>query len=425
MRATRMSSEARSPGTRSAAGALPAGALPAAGATAATAIRAARVCDGPHEGVNELLATIGLVDHHVHGVVRGSLDAAALADLLIESDRRSAATVAGFETQVWYAARRWCAPLLGLEPSAPIEAYLAARLSRPNEAIAARLLPLAGFARLVVETGYRGHEVTGPDELGRLAGAPAHRVVRLEALAERLAVAGTRPADYAAAFRAALAAELTAGAVGTKTILAYRTGFDLDLAAPTEAEVASAAAAWLPGAAAGRARLADPVLVRFGIWAAVETGRPLQVHTGYGDPDLDLHRADPLLLTDFLRATESRCAVLLLHTYPFQRGAGYLAQMFPHVFIDVGLAVNYAGAGSTEIVAETLELAPFTKILFSSDAWGAPELHLLGSWLFRRALSRVVGEWVDRGDWSAADAERAIRLIAGDNARRVYGLPAD
>jgi len=155
---------------------------------------------------------------------------------------------------------------------------------------------------------------------------------------------------------------------------------------------------------------------------AALTGRPLQIHTGYGDSDLDLHRSDPLLLTDFLRATEHTCPVLLLHTYPFQRNAGYLAQMFPHVFVDVGLAVNYVGAQGPQVIAESLEVAPFTKVLFSSDAWGVPELHLLGSWLFRRGLARVLGDWVARDDWSLSDAERVVGLVAGGNARRVYHL---
>lgn len=60
----------------------------------------------------------------------------------------------------------------------------------------------------------------------------------------------------------------------------------------------------------------------------------------------------------------------------------------------------------------------------ADDAWGLPELHLVGSLLLRRGMSRVVGEWVARGDWSLADAERVVRRIAGENARRVYGLPA-
>ena len=36
--------------------------------------------------------------------------------------------------------------------------------------------------------------------------------------------------------------------------------------------------------------------------------------------------------------------VLLLHNYPFQRHAGYLAQVFDHVHLDVGLAVHNTGA---------------------------------------------------------------------------------
>ena len=65
--------------------------------------------------------------------------------------------------------------------------------------------------------------------------------------------------------------------------------------------------------------------------------------------------------------------------------------MFGHVYMDVGLAINHTGAASDRIIAESLELAPFRKVLFSSDAWGLPELHLLGSWLFRRGLARGAG----------------------------------
>jgi predicted TIM-barrel fold metal-dependent hydrolase len=402
----------------------------AASSVAAAAIRDAGVCDGPDAGLNERLGAVGLVDHHVHGTRRGAVDEAGLADMLIESDRRSAAEAAGYETQVWHAVRRWCAPLMGLEPYTPAASYVARRLELGPDAVATALLPAAGFSHLVVETGFRGDLISSPAELSAAAGGvPASRVVRLEALAERLIAEIRDPWTYPGVFRAALAAELAGAdpAVGFKTILAYRGGFDRDLARPTDEAVARSAAAWSAevqaGAGSGRpVRLTDDALLRFGIWSAVDTGRPLQVHSGFGDPDLDLHRADPLLLTGFLRATEGRADVLLLHAYPFQRGAGYLAQMFPHVYLDVGLAINYAGAASAAIVSESMELAPFRKLLFSSDGWGAPELHLLGSWLFRRAMARLLGAWVARGDWSRADAERVIDLVAGENARRVYGL---
>jgi len=37
-------------------------------------------------------------------------------------------------------------------------------------------------------------------------------------------------------------------------------------------------------------------------------------------------------------------------------------------------------------------------------------------------MSRIIGEWVARRDWSHADAERVVQLIASENVRRVYGL---
>jgi uncharacterized protein len=87
----------------------------------------------------------------------------------------------------------------------------------------------------------------------------------------------------------------------------------------------------------------------------------------------------------------------------------------------VGLAVNHTGLGSAGVVAESLELAPFAKILFSSDAYGPAELHYLGAHLWRRGLGRVLGAWVDEGAATVADAERIVTLIGRDNALRVYG----
>ena len=385
---------------------------------------ALRASDGPSPELNELVDRIGLVDHHTHSVVAGPVDRDAYAFMLDESDRPASARVAGLDTQVGFAVRRWCAPLLGLAPHAPADAFLEARLALAPTDATARFLPTAGFERLLVETGYRGDALFATPELERLTRTPVSTVARLETIAESVAGRGSAAGDFANAVRRSVDAALAAGAVGLKSIVAYRAGLDVDPRRPSDAEVERAAGAWLATLDAGSApRLADPVLLRFLLWTALDTGRPLQVHAGFGDPDLHLRRSDPLLLTDFIRLSDGRAPILLLHTYPFHREAGYLAQMFEHVYVDVGLAVNYSGAQSPQIIAESLELAPFRKVLFSSDAWGLPDLHLLGSLLFRRGLSRVLGRWVVDGDWSLADAERVVRLVAAENARRVYGLP--
>jgi len=112
----------------------------------------------------------------------------------------------------------------------------------------------------------------------------------------------------------------------------------------------------------------------------------------------------------------------LLHNYPFHRYAGYLAQVFSHVHVDLGLATHNLGRASGRVIGELLELAPFGKVLFSSDAFGLPELYHLGTLLFRRGLAGVLQEGVSDGSWTETDAERIAGMILAGNAIRAYGL---
>ena len=367
-------------------------------------------------------AELRLVDHHVHGAFVAAPDRAGFEEALREGPHGPVPPwMSAFDSQLGFAVRRWCAPLLDLPAHAPADAYWRRRDELGEPSVTARLLPAAGVDHWLVDTGYQGDVLTSPDALGRAAGGRGHTVVRLEALAEALAAQGTAAAAYPEAFRALLH-EATRDAVAVKTVAAYRAGLDLDWSAPDPAEVRAAAGRWL--AEAGPApRLTDPVLLRHGVHCAVERGLPIQVHTGFGDRDLDLHRANPLLLTGLLRQPAvAAVPVMLLHCYPFHREAGYLAQAFDQVYCDVGLAVNHVGARAAAVVAESMELAPFAKLLYSSDAWGPAELHYLGATLWRRATAAATQAWVDAGDWSEPDARRVMRMIGRDNALRAYRL---
>ena len=247
--------------------------------------------------------------------------------------------------------------------------------------------------------------------------------MRLEHVAEALLREIANPADYVDRFGQRLH-ELTRSAVGVKTVLAYRTGFDRDLSRPAPAAVVEAARRWQQNLRAPPRKLTDLTLIAHGIHTAVSMKLPLQFHVGFGDRDLDLHKTNPLYLLDFLRSAEVRdTPIMLLHCYPFEREAGYLAHAFENVYLDVGLAVNFTGSRSRDLVARSFELAPFTKILYSSDAFGPAELHYLGAKLWRNAITKVVGGWIDDDDCSEADARRIVHLVARDNARRVYALP--
>jgi len=357
-------------------------------------------------------------------VAAGALDGLGVEALLTESPYPPPPSTRVFDSQLGFAVRRWCAPLLDLEPSAPGPRYLQRRAELGPQEVSRRLLRAAEVEAWLVDTGFREGELTTPAQLTQLSGAPAHEIVRLESVAEQVARGGVTAAGYQAAVEHAVAARAEA-AVAFKSIAAYRYGLDFPPGRPAAAEVAAAAGHLLRSLDTDpAARLSDPVLLQQVIWTGLDNGLPLQFHTGFGDPDIRLHRADPSLLHDFLLATRpAGTPVLLLHCYPYHRQAGYLAQVMPHVYLDVGLALNHVGARSAAVLAEALELAPFHKVLYSSDAFGLPELHYLGAAGFRRDLAKVTGAFVAEGLWSATDADRVSNLIGVANARRVYGLP--
>ena len=368
----------------------------------------------------EHVSAVRLVDHHVHGAFTADLERAEFETHLNEGSPDPVPEwMTQFDSQLGFAIRRWCAPVLDLPAHAPADEYWARRAELGVPTVTERFLRAAGVSDWLVDTGYGAGAILDVHGMAAASGGRGHLIVRLESLAEGMAADGVSDRDYADEFGARLE-RATRHAVGVKSILAYRCGFDIDLSPPAPQAVAAAAGRWLDG---GGTRLADPVLLRHGLHAAVHLGLPIQIHTGFGDRDLDLHRANPIHLLDFLRTPGvADVPIMLLHCYPYHREAGYLAQAFANVHFDVGLAINHIGVRSTQVVAESFELAPFAKQLYSSDAWGPPELHHLGAVLWRRAVARVLGRWVDDDDWSAADAARVVDMIGGSNARRVYRL---
>jgi hypothetical protein len=370
------------------------------------------------------LRNVTLVDHHVHGCFIEPLTREQFERAINEGSPDPVPKfMTQFDSQLGFAIRRWCAPRLGLPAHASADEYWAKRGSLSTGEINRIFLGDAGVEHWVVDTGFSPEAISSPAAVARDSGRPSAEVLRLELIAEALLDDGVPAADFAAAYRSTLEAA-SRTAVGFKTIVAYRTGFDIEWSAPADGAVERAVSAWRTNSP-GAARLNDPVIIAFLIHSAAELGLPLQFHTGFGDRDLDLHRSNPMLLLPLLRQPSiAGTPIMLLHCYPYHREAGYLAQAFDNVYFDIGLSANYVGAQSTQLVAESLETTPFAKQLYSSDAFGLPELHFLGSVLWRRAMGQTLGGWVRSGDWSETEAIRVVDMIGRGNARRVYGLAA-
>ncbi|MBX6343308.1 MAG: amidohydrolase family protein, partial [Thermomicrobiaceae bacterium] len=246
----------------------------------------------------------------------------------------------------------------------------------------------------------------------------------IETLAERLIPSHASWESLRQAFAEALAASRSRGAVGFKSIAAYRTGLDV------ERVDAAAAGAALAAVRAGLEeetplRLTSKPLIDALIWEAMEVaselGLPIQFHVGLGDDDVFLPRANPTLLQAlFQEPRYSGVPIVLLHCYPYVREAAYLSSIYPNAYTDLGLTVPLAGPDCAPLLRAALGLAPTTKVLASTDGHGLPEFQWFAAHLWRDALARVLADLVAEGWLSDADAPRLAAMVLHGNAELIY-----
>ena len=356
---------------------------------------------------------IPLIDNHAHPLLPPDVAAREpFARYFTEAHDGETVARHAPHTLFYRQALRELATFLGC--SATEEETLAARAAQPFEAYVRRLLADAGVEAVLLDDGYPRAGALTLQETAAAAGVPVRRVLRLERLVEDLIPAH----DSVGALTQAMLAGLEAarpGLAAVKSIIAYRTGLLVGTPAPAEAERALVETrdAWgdTPGRLAAKPLL-DLLLPVAAEWAAAR-GLPLHLHTGFGDRDVDLRLANPLHLRPLLEGGAlAHGPVVLLHAgYPYVREAAYLASVYPNVYVDISQATPLlAGPALTRVLEELLGLAPVTKLLYGSDAWGIPEWFWLAARTARRALAEALA-------WLPADEARwAARRILHDNA---------
>ncbi|WP_051950564.1 hypothetical protein [Actinacidiphila yeochonensis] len=373
-----------------------------------------------------------LLDAYCHGYDPGDLGLGGF-EALLPGEAAPGTTL--FDSPAGYAVRRWCPPLLGLEPHCPPARYLARRRELGAFQAVRLLLRGAGIAGYVVDSGEPGG-LASAKELAEAAGAPAGEAVRLEPLIQQVAdTSGTVDAFLAnlaeavhsaapAATALCLDGALPCGGVpGTPAFPAGSVepalpgaaalgepgcgsgcgcGGAGDTGPPGPLDVRRAAGRWL-AVRRVRERPADPVLLRHLRWQAVAAGLPLLLRYPCGGPGPGADAA-------FLRAAAGLGAdVVLLPPARHEAAAALLAAQLPHVHVAVG-------GDPSAVLAST----PFGKVLYGSGAAGLPELHVAAAGGFRVGLGRLVAERVAAGEWSRADGERVTSLVCAGNAARLF-----
>jgi predicted TIM-barrel fold metal-dependent hydrolase len=298
-------------------------------------------------------------------------------------------------------------------------AVLSVRASDPT-GYTRQLMREANLEALLLDTGYGGGGAL--EEHESLLQSPVFEIARIESVAERLLPEVRSAEELLAAVKEDLS---RSEAVGFKTVIAYRGGLAVPLD-PSEEELERAFEA--EKAAGGtEVRVQQPallgalLLVALGV--AGRTGKPLQVHTGFGDEDLHLPATNPALLKPLLdHPLAAGVRVVVLHAYPYVRQAGWLASLYPNVLLDLSLAIPLTAHAAENVISEALELAPWSQLLYASDGFIGPELFVLGAQRFREALAGVLEDLVGQRFLTVSEAEALAEAVLRGNACTSYAI---
>ena len=152
-------------------------------------------------------------------------------------------------------------------------------------------------------------------------------------------------------------------------------------------------------------------------------GLPFQFHTGLGDTDINLVKANPAYMQALISAFPQVDFVILHSSYPYTREAGYLAANYVNAWLDIGeVFPMLSRSGEETVIRQALELTPSSKILWSTDGHFYPETYHLANRQFRDAFSRVLTSYVAEGDLTVAQAVNVAVDIMFWNSNALYRL---
>lgn len=260
------------------------------------------------------------------------------------------------------------------------------------------------------------------------------RIVRIESVAEKILSGLSKGEESLEKLRGEfvrLISEAIADSkvVGFKSVVCYRTG--LNVQQPAEEAVVDALSRTLQQT--GSYRVEDRAL---NDWLVLQTldllkeakvssgvNKPLQLHTGLGDADISLVLANPAYLQSVIAQYPEVDFVLLHSSYPYTREAGYLACVYPNVYLDLGEVFPMVSRDAQEsIVRDSLDIVPSTRLLWSTDGHFFPETFWLGNKQFRQALETVLVDYVTRGDYTIEQAKNTAAEILFHNSNKIYNL---
>ena len=282
-----------------------------------------------------------------------------------------------------------------------------------------RLFKDVGIDGLLVDEGGGKPRIT-LDELGKHVPARLWRVARTDNFIRDLLLETDNWPRFFERYQRELEAAIADGAIAFKSVIAYRTGLDVQPVSEDEARRNFESNRQdLEHAQKG---LRDFLLCHT-MDVARERGMWMHIHAAVGDPDIVYQRANPAQLYPLLHSERFRAnRVVLIHGgWPWVDEAAAIASILPNVYVDVSEGTLFGMPNVRQRIMEVLEACPYSKILYGADG-SIPEALWITARRYKAVLARVLEDLVAEGFCNRREAVQVARLILHDNAVRMYSL---
>ncbi|KAL4924569.1 extracellular developmental signal biosynthesis protein FluG [Aspergillus undulatus] len=409
---------------------------------------------GSLSALRQLIQNHPIIDNHAHNLLSQAA-ASNYAKYPLEqiiSEAQGVALTNASSTLPFHRAAAQLATLYQT-PSSNWDKLKAARdelVERDYEGLIRRCLE--GTHTLLLDDLLTDQDIESFNWHDRFTASPTKRIVRIEAVAAqvlsqilRSGMIPSKGADlssfqahwenFSRDFNSRISDAIRDPAVvGFKSVICYRTGLDVQ---PTDddrgtTQLLQSFARTISKATASTPRVEDKPLNDWLVRQtldllkaakATQPNKPLQLHTGLGDNDISLLKSNPAHLQSLVAQYPEVDFVLLHSSYPYTREAGYLACVYPNVYLDLGEVFPMVSRDAQEsIVRESLELVPSTRLLWSTDGHFFPETFWLANKQFRDVVETVFVDYVQKGDYTNDQAMRAAVDILFYNSNRLYCL---
>jgi hypothetical protein len=325
---------------------------------------------------------------------------------------------------------RLMAELLGLPADVPAAKVLAERKRLGLKRLAVLAVTKSNTKGVIMDRGFPPEVAMSQDETEAMlkgTGCQMRRVQRLEMVYEELITKSETFNEVEQGLIAELTDMRSKGIYGLKSVIAYRSGLNIQPTYRWEAMDGFRQIKKEHAATGKKIRVASkPVedyLTRIALKMAAEQEIPVQFHSGIGDTDEDMLESNPLKLRAVLEDPAfANTPIVALHVWPFIQETAYLAHVYGNFYFDLSFSLPLGGLTAASMLEQAIGIAPYSKVLYGSDAPGLPDYFWLGGVVWRKGLEKLLGGWVEEGGVTEAQAREIARRILHENAEGLYRL---